>query len=79
MVTRCQKRISGPLMDRIDLHIDVPRVEYEKLTANRRGETSAVIRQRVEAARQRQIAGREHRGEADSRTAARDAVTLPAS
>ena len=56
MVTRYQKRISGPLMDRIDLHVDVPRVEYEKLTANRRGETSAVIRQRVEAARQRQAA-----------------------
>ncbi len=33
MITRYQKRISGPLMDRIDLHVDVPRVEYEKLTA----------------------------------------------
>ncbi len=56
MVTRYQKRISGPLMDRIDLHVDVPRVEYEKLTAERRGESSAVIRQRVEAARERQAA-----------------------
>lgn len=54
MVTRYQKRISGPLMDRIDLHVDVPRVEYEKLTANRRGETSRDIRARVEAARDRQ-------------------------
>jgi magnesium chelatase family protein len=34
MVTRYQKRISGPLMDRIDLHVDVPRVEYKKLTIN---------------------------------------------
>ena len=56
MVTRYQKRISGPLMDRIDLHVDVPRVEYEKLTATRRGEPSDAVRQRVETARQRQAA-----------------------
>jgi magnesium chelatase family protein len=56
MVTRYQKRISGPLMDRIDIHVDVPRVEFEKLTATRRGEPSSEIRQRVEAARQRQLA-----------------------
>jgi magnesium chelatase family protein len=54
MVTRYQKRLSGPLLDRIDLHIDVPRVDYEKLTALRRGEESAVVRARVEAARGRQ-------------------------
>ncbi len=40
MVTRYQKRISGPFMDRIDLHVDVPRVEYEKLSSTRRGEPS---------------------------------------
>jgi len=51
MITRYQKKISGPLMDRIDIHLDVPRVEFEKLTATRRGEPSADIRQRVEAAR----------------------------
>ncbi|UCC54779.1 MAG: YifB family Mg chelatase-like AAA ATPase [Anaerolineaceae bacterium] len=55
MVTRYQKKISGPLMDRIDLHVDVPRVEYEKLTATRRGEPSADIRERVESARARQV------------------------
>ena len=54
MITRYQKRISGPLMDRIDLHIDVPRVDFEKLTSTRRGETSASIRERVERARARQ-------------------------
>jgi magnesium chelatase family protein len=54
MITRYQKRISGPLMDRIDLHVDVPRVAYEKLTAKTRGEPSAVVRERVEAARARQ-------------------------
>ncbi len=54
MVTRYQKRISGPLMDRIDLHVDVPRVDYEKLSSTRRGEPSADVRARVEAARERQ-------------------------
>jgi magnesium chelatase family protein len=54
MVSRYQKRISGPLLDRIDIHIEVPRVEYEKLSGDRLGEPSAAIRARVEAARQRQ-------------------------
>ncbi len=54
MVTRYQKRISGPLMDRIDLHVEVPRVEFEKLTAVTAHEPSATIRERVEAARARQ-------------------------
>ena len=49
-----QKRISGPLLDRIDIHIEVPRVDYEKLSSDRLGESSAVIRERVQAARQRQ-------------------------
>ena len=53
-VTKYQKRISGPLLDRIDIHIEVPRVEYEKLSDDRLGEPSAAIQARVEAARQRQ-------------------------
>jgi magnesium chelatase family protein len=53
-VTKYQKRISGPLMDRIDIHIEVPRVEYEKLSDDRLGEPSSVIQARVERARQRQ-------------------------
>ena len=36
-----QKRISGPLLDRIDIHVEVPRVEYEKLSESRLGESSA--------------------------------------
>jgi len=51
-----QKRISGPLMDRIDIHAEVPRVDYEKLAGRALGETSAAIRERVEAARERQRA-----------------------
>jgi len=54
MVSRYQKRISGPLLDRIDIHAEVPRVEYEKLSDDRLGEPSAAIRERVEQARQRQ-------------------------
>jgi magnesium chelatase family protein len=51
MVSRYQKRISGPLLDRIDIHIEVPRVEYDKLTEDRLGEESENIRARVEKAR----------------------------
>jgi len=55
-VTKYQKRISGSLLDRIDNHIEVPRVDYEKLSADRVGEYSETIRQRVQAARHNQIA-----------------------
>ncbi len=41
-------------MDRIDIHVEVPRVDYEKLSGDRMGESSAKIRDRVEAARDRQ-------------------------
>jgi magnesium chelatase family protein len=51
-VTKYQKRISGPLLDRIDIHIEVPRVEYDKLSDRRLGEPSAAIQARVEAARE---------------------------
>ena len=51
MVTKYQKRISGPLLDRIDIHIEVPRVDYEKLSGDRLSETSESIRQRVQTAR----------------------------
>jgi magnesium chelatase family protein len=50
-ITIYQKRISGPLLDRIDIHIPVPRVEYDKLSDERYGEPSEQIRRRVEAAR----------------------------
>jgi magnesium chelatase family protein len=50
-VTRYQKRLSGPLLDRIDIHLEVPRVQYEKLSSDRQSEPSATIRQRVERAR----------------------------
>ncbi len=51
VVTKYQKRISGPLLDRIDIHIEVPRVDYEKLSGDRLSESSESIRARVQAAR----------------------------
>ncbi|PLX27004.1 magnesium chelatase, partial [Candidatus Parcubacteria bacterium] len=53
-IDRYQKKISGPLLDRIDLHIEVPRVEFEKLSQTELSESSKEIRARVEAARERQ-------------------------
>jgi magnesium chelatase family protein len=52
VITRYQKRISGPMLDRIDIHIEVPRVDYEKLSDDRLGEPSANVQSRVEAARE---------------------------
>src|SRR5262249_50770255 len=49
-------RISGPLLDRIDLHIEVPAVKFRDISAERTGEKSAQIRERVVAARRRQQA-----------------------
>jgi magnesium chelatase family protein len=51
-VTKYQRRISGPLLDRFDIHIEVPRVEYEKLSDKRLGESSVSIQKRVETARE---------------------------
>ncbi len=51
MVRNYQQRVSGPLLDRIDIHIEVPRVDYAKLTDDRRGEPSSDVRARVEGAR----------------------------
>lgn len=50
-ITRYQKRISGPILDRIDLHITVPAVRVEKLTAEAKSETSKTIQSRVQKAR----------------------------
>lgn len=55
MITRYQKRLSGPLVDRIDIHIDVPRVDYEKLSDDRRGEPSEILRKRISKARAIQL------------------------
>ena len=47
-------RISGPLLDRIDIHVEVPQVKFREIAGEQNGETSAQIRKRVAAARTRQ-------------------------
>jgi len=54
-IARYQKKISGPLLDRIDIHIEVPRVKYNKLADDSLAESSENIRGRVQKARERQI------------------------
>lgn len=54
-IMRYQKRISGPLLDRIDIHVEVPRIDYEKLADKRKAEDSATIRARVQVARECQL------------------------
>lgn len=54
-IQRYRARLSGPLLDRIDLHIEVPAVRYKELSDTRRGESSKTVRQRVENARQIQL------------------------
>ena len=48
-------RLSGPLLDRIDMIVEVPAVEFESLASRAPGESSAAIKERVDAARQRQL------------------------
>ena len=55
-VQKYLNRVSGPLLDRIDIHIEVPPVEYDDLTAKSGEEASSVIRDRVNAARDIQTA-----------------------
>lgn len=51
-VLNYKKKISGPILDRIDLHIDMPRLSYEKLSSQELGEKSIDIKRRVEKARE---------------------------
>ncbi len=55
-IQKYRSKISGPLLDRIDIHIEVPELKYEHLTAKKEGEPSYKIRERVEKAREIQLA-----------------------
>ena len=55
MIQRYVSKISGPLLDRIDIHIDVPAVNYKELRGKNSAESSEGIRERVIAARERQL------------------------
>jgi magnesium chelatase family protein len=54
-ISRYHKRISGPLLDRIDIFVDVPHIDYEKLTEDKPGETSDRVRARVKVAHDIQL------------------------
>jgi magnesium chelatase family protein len=54
-IEKYRKKISGPLLDRIDLHVEVPAVEIEKLQSAEAGEPSSAVRKKVEAARKIQL------------------------
>jgi len=54
-VNRYRSKISGPLLDRIDMHIEVPQIQFSTLHEQQAGETSAIIRERVVKARNRQL------------------------
>ncbi|MEW5788852.1 MAG: YifB family Mg chelatase-like AAA ATPase [Pseudomonadota bacterium] len=68
-VARYRSKLSGPLLDRIDLHVEVPALPEADLTSARPGEASATVRQRVASARDRQLA---RQGKANAQLAGRD-------
>jgi magnesium chelatase family protein len=55
LVSRYQRRISGPFIDRVDIFVEVPHIDYEKLTDKRLGERSEKVQARVTTARLRQM------------------------
>jgi len=55
VLLKYQKKISGPILDRIDLHVEVPRLKFEKISTSENSETSETIRKRIEIARQIQL------------------------
>ncbi len=55
LVSRYQRRISGPFIDRVDIFVEVPRIDYEKLADNKLGEHSAQVQARVKTARSLQL------------------------
>lgn len=65
-IQRYVAKISGPLLDRIDIHVDVPAVRFQELTGDALGEDSATVRARVLCARERQL----ERFQADAESAA---------
>jgi magnesium chelatase family protein len=63
MIQRYVSKVSGPLLDRIDIHIEVPAVQYKELRGGSAAEGSAEIRARVLAARERQHERFSHSGD----------------
>ena len=55
-IIKYKRKLSGPLLDRIDLHVEAPRLKYEEMSKESYGESSRVVRERVEKAREIQLA-----------------------
>lgn len=70
-VARYRRRISGPLLDRIDIHIEVPAIAPDELAGRSGGESSAIIRARVQSARERQLA---RQGKPNAHLSAREVI-----
>ena len=69
MITRYRNKISGPLLDRIDIHVEVPAVKYKEMAGDSTGEPSEKIRARVEYAR---VVQRERFGHCNARIAPKE-------
>jgi magnesium chelatase family protein len=69
MITKYRNKISGPLLDRIDIHVEVPSVKYKEMAGEATGESSGKIRTRVESARSVQ---RERFGKTNARMAPKE-------
>lgn len=54
-IIKYQRKISGPMLDRIDIHVNVPRINFEKLSSDEQGEGSETVRERVSRAREVQL------------------------
>ncbi|BAF59871.1 MAG: YifB family Mg chelatase-like AAA ATPase [Pelotomaculum sp.] len=74
-IQRYAARLSGPLLDRIDIHVEVPRLTYEELSRLDKGESSAEIKKRVERAREiqrRRFASLKNKNGCNSRMGSRE-------
>jgi magnesium chelatase family protein len=69
MITKYRNKISGPLLDRIDIHVEVPAVKYKEMAGEATGEPSEKIRDRVEQARKVQ---RQRLGHSNARLAPKE-------
>ena len=69
MITRYRNKVSGPLLDRIDIHVEVPAVKYKEMAGDATGEPSEKIRARVEYAR---VVQRERFGHSNARMAPKE-------
>src|SRR5699024_7449800 len=54
-IRRYLGKISGPLLDRFDIHVEVPNLSFQKISGNEKGETSSSIRAKVNKARSKQV------------------------